>query len=71
MGITHTFNVEYYTFVYAVMTKDIELRLKVVIRQKSGEPKKFFSCFKMIHTKFEPNSTQKNTPIAGFSRNEC
>ena len=49
--------IDYYTFVFSVVLAEDEFRLKVVIRQKLGEPKKFFSCFRLVHTKFSKTKT--------------
>lgn len=46
------FWVKYFTFVYAVQTSNDEYRIKVVIRQKTNQPKHFYSVIKTKHTKF-------------------
>lgn len=52
------FEVEFYSFIYAIRKEDKEeFRLKIVIRQKTGQPKKFYSVIKMKHKHFQNKET--------------
>jgi hypothetical protein len=52
------FEVRFYGFIYAIRKEDSEeFRLKIVVRQKTGQPKKFYSLIKMKHKHFQNKET--------------
>lgn len=52
--INDKLEVEFYSFIYALRKENgEEFRIKIVLRQKSGEPKKFYSLIKMKHKHFQ------------------
>jgi hypothetical protein len=53
-----SFEVEFYSFIYAIRQENgQEFRLKIVIRQKTGKPKQFYSVIKMKHKHFQNKET--------------
>jgi hypothetical protein len=55
----NSYLVEYYSFIYAYQYKkeEKEFRLKMVIHEKSNQPKHFYSLIKMEHKRFKNKET--------------